>query len=126
MKHTRLAAAAVLISGLTALGFSGVALAQDDEVIVKPPAYWVEHHRSFRAGDSVAVSEIVSAQDLDLRNDPDVDELYQRIDYTAHEVCRIAGDEVGTTSRDEDRQCVRDALRDAHRQADNLVDLARS
>jgi UrcA family protein len=64
---------------------------------------------------------VISTKDLDLRYDGDVYELHRRIEAVAEESC----DEVERASPGvpltTERECVREAVRDAMAQADDLV-----
>lgn len=96
----------------------------DDEITVVAPNVYRE--RTGRSSSGIPIEEltfqrIVDTNGLDLRYDSDVDELYRRIEYTAREAC----DEVERASRGApittERECVREATRDAVAQADALI-----
>ncbi|MBP6689897.1 MAG: UrcA family protein [Hyphomonadaceae bacterium] len=96
----------------------------DDEITVIAP--YVYRERTGRSSSGIPIEEltfqrIVDTNGLDLRYDSDIDELYRRIEYTAREAC----DEVERASRGApittERECVREATRDAVAQADALI-----
>lgn len=96
----------------------------DDEITVVAP--YVYRERTGRSSSGIPIEEltfqrVVDTNGLDLRYDSDVDELYRRIEYTAREAC----DEVQRASRGApittERECVRQATRDAMAQADALI-----
>lgn len=96
----------------------------DDEITVIAP--YVYRERTGRSSSGIPIEEltfqrIVDTNGLDLRYDLDIDELYRRIEYTAREAC----DEVQRASRGApittERECVREATRDAVAQADALI-----
>jgi UrcA family protein len=96
----------------------------DDEITVVAP--YVHRERTGRSSSGIPIEEltlqrVVDTHDLDLRYDGDVDELYRRIEFTAREAC----DEVERASRGApittERECVREATRDAVAQANALI-----
>lgn len=96
----------------------------DDEITVVAP--YVYRERTGRSSSGIPIEEltfqrVVDTTGLDLRYESDVDELYRRIEYTAREAC----DEVERASRGApittERECVREATRDAIAQADALI-----
>lgn len=96
----------------------------DDEITVVAP--YVYRERTGRSSSGIPIEEltlqrVVDTDGLDLRYDADVRELYRRIEYTAREACG----EVERASRGApittERECVRDATRDAMAQADALI-----
>ncbi|MEQ1809911.1 MAG: UrcA family protein [Terricaulis sp.] len=96
----------------------------DDEITVVAP--YVYRERTGRSSSGIPIEEltfqrVVDTNGLDLRYDSDIDELYRRIEYTAREAC----DEVERASRGApittERECVREATRDAVAQADALI-----
>lgn len=106
------------------------AIAQDyddgeDDIVVE--ASGVVRERTGRRSssgipiDELTVQCLVTSSDLDLRYDADIDELYRRIDYTVREACNEierASQGVPITS---ERECVREARRDAMGQAEALI-----
>jgi UrcA family protein len=101
----------------------------DDEIIVEAPGV-VRERTGERSSigapiEELALQRVISTKDLDLRHDADVYELHRRIHNVAAESC----DEVDRASQGvpltTERQCVREATRDAMAQADALVLQAR-
>lgn len=112
------------------------AIAQDyyddgDDIIVEAPGVMRER-TGRRSSSGIPIEElslqvVVTTGDLDLRNsNADVDELYRRIDYTVRDAC----DEVERSSQGApittERECIREATRDAYAQADALIYARRS
>jgi UrcA family protein len=108
------------------------AIAQDyyydegDDIIVEAPGV-VRERTGRRSSSGIPIEEltlqvVVTTSDLDLRySNADVDELYRRIDYTVRDACNEverASQGVPITT---ERQCIREATRDAYAQADALV-----
>ncbi len=127
MAHFRptllIAAAATALSLLAA-----PAIAQsydDEEIIVRGPT--VERYRTGERSsigapiEELTLVRVISTKDLNLRYDGDVYELHRRIEAVAEESC----DEVDRASQGvpltTERECVREAVRDAMAQADGLV-----
>lgn len=125
----RILAATGLLAGLATLSAPAFAQNYDDDNITVTAPYEIRHHREF-GSDSVSVSRGVKVADLDLRYDDDVARLQERISYTAEDVCRVAGDYLSDTSsisdRANDRECVRDAIREAQPQVRYAVRRARA
>ena len=101
----------------------------DDEIVVRAPTVEREYTgRRTSIGapiNELTLRRVISARDLDLRYDADVDELYRRIDIVTAEACaevERASRGVPLTTR---RDCIRDARRDAVAQADDLIYYAR-
>jgi UrcA family protein len=101
----------------------------DDEITIVAPGV-VRQSTGRRTSSGIPITDlvaqrVVTTDDLDLRSDADVDELHRRIHDTAEEAC----DEIDRASAGimitSDRQCVREAVRDAMAQADALVYSAR-
>lgn len=122
-----LAASAIALSA-----FAAPALAQsvkddsyyDDEITIVAPG--VHRDRTGeRSSSGIPIEEltlqrVVDTHDLDLRRDSHVEELYRRIDYSVREAC----DEIERVSHvpiTSDRECIREATRDAMAQADALI-----
>lgn len=101
---------------------------EEEEIVIYP--YGVRRESIGRSPlgarvEEISLSRIVSADGLDLRYDGDVDELRRRISYTAQLVCDELDAELRGHSMTTDRQCVRDAVRDAEPQVDALVQRSR-
>lgn len=123
-----IAASAILLSALATPAFAQTKYDSDyydDEITVVAPGV-VRERTGRRSSSGIPIEEltlqrVVTTDDLDLRYDADVDELYRRIDYTVREAC----DEVDRASQGApittERQCVREATRDAMAQADALI-----
>lgn len=94
----------------------------DDEVVITAP--YVRRERTgpgLTGGEEVTVSRIVSTSDLDLRSDSDVHLLRERIRVTAALVCEEAQDELRGAPLESDRACIRDAMRGATAEANDLI-----
>jgi UrcA family protein len=95
-----------------------------EDIIVTAPG--VQHYDTGRRTSSGAPIQIVSEQrvvetgDLDLRYNADVRELRRRIADTAVDACNSVERHVDVPL-DSNRDCVRDATRDAMAQADDLI-----
>lgn len=97
----------------------------DDEITVVAPGVYRERtgRRSYSGipVEDLTLQRVVDTYDLNLRYDADVEELYRRIDNTVREAC----DEVERASQGApittERECIRDARRDAMAQADALI-----
>lgn len=114
---------AIAAAVATALGAATPTLAQqiEDRIVVTAPAVEYERDR-FRLGEaeSVSVTRIVSTADLDLRYEGDLDELHRRVAFAAELAC----DDAEVLIRDSltaDRECEREARRDAGRQIEAAV-----
>src|SRR5262249_6643666 len=99
------------------------------DIIVTAPG--VQHYDTGRRTSSgapiVTLTEqrVVETADLDLRySNDDVEELYRRIDDTVVDACRDVERQT-LTPLDSNRDCVRDARRDAMAQADDMIAVAR-
>lgn len=104
-------------------------VAAENEIVIRAP-YTVRRTVGREPGslqdeEVVSVSRIVDARDLDLRYDASVDELNRRIAYTADIVCDEAEAHMRADSATTDRQCEREAMRDARMQARSLIERAR-
>lgn len=122
-----IAASAIALSALAAPAFAQSVKSNvyyDDEITVVAP--YVHRERTGRSTSGIPIEEltlqrVVDTSGLDLRSNSDVEELYRRIEYTAREAC----DEVERASRGApittERECVREATRDAISQADALI-----
>jgi UrcA family protein len=133
-----------MLAAIASLAFAAPALAQyyekppynpayvdaayEDEIIVIAPGVQRETTGRSASGariQTLTTSLVVNTADLDLRYDADVDELHRRIGATAREACN----ELDRASRGvlltSDRECVRDAIRDARLEADAMVYYAR-
>lgn len=125
MTHRILFAAAAAFAGLAFM--TAPAMADNDDIIVSPRV----HHERIGRGplgnrvERVSISDVVSARDLDLRSDYDVDVLHDRVHYTAVSLCDELDRELRGLSETSDRQCVRDAVHDARPQVEAMVDRAR-
>lgn len=121
----------LLCAGASALALIATpALAQsyNDEIIVGPPT--VERHTTGRSSSGIPIEEmsitrVVSARDLDLRYDADVHELHRRISVTARAMCDDLDRASSGLMITSDRECVRDAVRDAMAQVDVAIYHAR-
>lgn len=96
----------------------------DDIIITAPEIYRRDTGRRTSSGipeQELTLQRAVSARDLNLRYDGDVAELQRRVRDTAESIC----DELGRASSGglitPERQCVREATRDAMVQVDALV-----
>lgn len=123
--RTLFAAAAVALVAAPALA-QDYYYDEEDDIIVEAPGVYRDRVGRSPSGipiEEVTLHRVVSSDDLDLRySDADVDELYRRIDYTVREACDdiehhySQGAPITT-----ERECVREATRDAYAQADELV-----
>ncbi|MGD9979982.1 MAG: UrcA family protein [Hyphomonadaceae bacterium] len=97
----------------------------DDEIVVVAPGVHREPTgRRTSIGAPIVdltTQRVVTTAGLDLRYDADADELYRRIDDSVRDACneleRASQGAPVSTRRD----CIRDAQRDAHAQADALI-----
>ncbi|MBL8547724.1 MAG: UrcA family protein [Hyphomonadaceae bacterium] len=96
----------------------------DEIIIVAPEIYRRDTGRRTSSGipeQELTLQRAVSAHDLNLRYDTDVAELQRRVRATAEDIC----DEIGRASSGgvitPERECVREATRDAMVQVDALV-----
>jgi|GEM_PF-4465632 len=105
-------------------GYAGEPVAYSDEIIVLAPRVYRE--RAGRTSSGIPIEEltlqrVVTAHDLDLRRNGDVEELHRRIRETAEDSC----DEIERASQGAplttERECVREATRGAMAQADSLI-----
>lgn len=122
-----IAASAIALSALAAPAFAQSVKSNVyyyDEITVVAP--YVHRERTGRSASGIPIEEltlqrVVDTSGLDLRSNSDVEELYRRIEYTAREACA----EVERASRGApittERECVREATRDAISQADALI-----
>lgn len=99
---------------------STTAVVYEDDIVIVP--YGIREGRD----GTLTMSRAVSIKDIDLRYDAGVDELNRRITWTAREIC----DELDDASRSSllltaERDCVRDAVRDARPQVDAAIQRAR-
>lgn len=127
------------LAAIGAIAFAAPALGQDkvksdvyaedatysDEIIVIAPGVYRED-TGRRSSSGIPIQELttqraVDTYDLNLRRDADVAILHSRIRETAEEAC----DEISRASQGAplttERECVREATRDAMEQAENLV-----
>lgn len=94
----------------------------DEELVITAP--YIRRDRSgvgINRTEEVSVSRVVSARDLDLRYDRDVAILRDRIRETAALVCDEAQDELRGSPAETDRQCEREAVRDAMAEVNDLI-----
>ncbi|MGE3143432.1 MAG: UrcA family protein [Hyphomonadaceae bacterium] len=112
---------AVIVGAAMTLSAAPAFALDDDITVIAPVHRHVERSASGMPVETVRMSSIVSARDLDLRYDRDVNEFYRRIDYTARETCAMLTRLSGETPLTTDAQCVRDAKRDARPQAEAIV-----
>ncbi|MGQ0532160.1 MAG: UrcA family protein [Caulobacteraceae bacterium] len=101
----------------------------DDEIVVVAPGV-VREPTGRRTSSGIPITDLVTqrlvtAKDLDLRYDADVNELHRRIRVTAEDACNDIERASAGMLITSDRECVRDAMRDAMAQADALVYSAR-
>jgi len=100
------------------------------EIIVTAP--YVERRETYRensAGapiEELSMTAVVNASDLDLRYDYGVDELQRRVHETAVSLCDEVHDEAGVHAMSTERECVREATRDAMAQVNDLIAYRRS
>jgi UrcA family protein len=119
------------LAGLGALALGlvapGAAQAANDEIVITAP-YVVHRSTPERNGpipvETISLSHTIATGDLDLRRQPDINELYRRIDYTARATC--AELEQARPSElyppaPSDKGCYREALKSATHQADAIV-----
>ncbi len=101
-------------------------IVEDDIIVVAPHERYITRDRNAVSGRSeeVTVQQVVYSNDLDLRRDYDVELLRERIRQTAIEACDVAerGENLSLTT---DRECVREAMRDAMAQAESLISYKR-
>lgn len=101
----------------------------EGDIVVRP--YGIVRERTGRRTsiggreEILSMSRVVTTAGLDLRYDAHVDELYRRISHTAAQICDELERASFGASMTSDRECVRDAVRDARYQADTLVARAR-
>jgi UrcA family protein len=98
----------------------------EEELVITAP--YVRRDRSgvgINRTEEVTVSRVVSARDLDLRYDRDVAILRERIRDTAAIVCDEAQDELRGPPSESDRQCEREAVREAMADANDLISYRR-
>jgi UrcA family protein len=103
----------------------------ENEIVVVP--YGIQRYETGRRApgsigneEILQMSRVVSTDGLNLRYDPDVDALRQRIEYTAREICRDLDRAAFGDSITSDRECYRDAVREAEDQVDRAVLRART
>jgi UrcA family protein len=98
----------------------------NEEVIVRAPPY-VQHRSAIGAPiEDVAVSREVVIGDLDLRTGWGVHELRSRISFTATTLCnRLNAMYPVSADNSSDRDCYRNAMRDAMAQAHDAIRAAR-
>lgn len=96
----------------------------EDEVIVVTPGvgrYSTGERTAIGAEiDIVTTQRLVASNDLDLRYDRDAEELRRRIRAAAIDACNEVERQIDV-SLTSDRECIRDAVRDAEQQADALI-----
>lgn len=104
---------------------------EENEIVVVP--YGIQRYETGRnAPGSIAreqvlqLSRVISTDGLDLRYDPDVAALNQRVEYTAREICNELDRASAGQSTTSDRECVRDAVRAAEPQVEAAVVRART
>jgi UrcA family protein len=127
-----IAASAIALSTFAAPAFAQKYNDQytyDDEITVVAPEVYRERTGRSTSGipiEELSVQRVVDSSDLNLRRNADVYELYRRIEYTAREACN----EIMRASRGApittQRECVREATRDAMAEADALIYARRS
>ncbi len=117
-------AAPALAKDLKDQGYAGEPAAYSDDITIFAPRVYRE--RTGRTTSGIPIEELtlqraVSTHDLDLRRNADVEELHRRIRETAEQSC----DEINRASQGAplttERECVREATRDAMAQADALI-----
>jgi UrcA family protein len=104
---------------------------EENEIVVVP--YGIQRYETGRRAPNgigreevLQMSRVVATEDLNLRYDPDVAVLNQRIEYTAREICRTLDRAAWNDSVTSDRECVRDAIRAAEPQVEAAVLRART
>lgn len=123
--HSALLAAAASALAMMAAPAIAQNYCDDDEIIVQAPH--VERHRTGEHSsigapvDELVLQRIVTTKDLDLRYDADVDELYRRIRVVAVEACNEVDRASLGAALTTERECIRDAERDAIAQADEMI-----
>lgn len=140
----KLQALALATTAAAALAFAAPALAkkpasydqpiaysssyESDEIVVVPygiQRYETGQRTSLGGREEVfTLSRIVTSDGLNLRYDADAAELYRRIDATARDICNEL-DRATPTSSTTDRECIRDAVRQARPHADAMIYRAR-
>jgi UrcA family protein len=113
-----------LLFTFAALGLimPNIAKAQDESLTIFSPRH-VTREEVGRDGftgapiEETAVSELVAYGDLDLSKASDVDELGKRVREAAEDVCSELDREL-SYSGEEHRNCVRSAMKSAHKQID--------
>ncbi|MGE0740139.1 MAG: UrcA family protein [Hyphomonadaceae bacterium] len=125
---TRLASALCAVSALALFATPALAQSYDNEIVVGPPNVQRETTGRSASGariETLSLTRVVSARDLNLRYDADVRELHRRIRDTAVSMCNEIDRSSNGLTITSDRQCVREAVRDAMVQADAMVYYAR-
>lgn len=100
----------------------------DDEIIVIAPGVHRETTDRSSTGapiETLTTRRVVTAVDLDLRTDAGADELRRRIRDTAVEACAELDRVSSGVPLTSDRECIRDAQRDALAEADALISYRR-
>jgi UrcA family protein len=102
---------------------------EENEIVVVP--YGIQRYETGRRvgiGREVVVqmSRVVLTDGLDLRYDPDVATLNQRVEVTAREICSTLERSSPGGAVTSDRDCVRDAVRAAEPQVERAIFRART
>lgn len=137
---TTLRTALLSIAALGAFALAAPAIAKDlkeqgaygesadvysDEIIVIAPRVYRDDTGE-RTSSGVPIQELtlqraINTHDLNLRRDDDVAELHRRIRETARDACNDVERASQGVLLTTERECVRDATRDAMAQAESLV-----
>lgn len=139
-EEMKLQALALVTTAAAALAFAAPALAKtpygysqpaaytENEIVVVP--YGIQRYETGRRTsiggreEMLTLSRVVTADGLNLRYEADAAELYRRIDATARDICNEL-DRAAMGSSTTDRECIRDAVREARPHADAMIYRAR-
>jgi len=100
----------------------------DEEIIITAPGVYRDETGRTASGariETLTTQRVVYTGDLDLRYSADVDELHRRIQVTAREACNELERHSDGIMLDSQRECVRDATRDAMAEAQAMVVIKR-
>lgn len=97
------------------------AMAQEDGITVRAPYVAKRTYAGASPSEeTIALSQAVSTHDLNLQRAWDRSELFRRIDYAAQDVCR---DLKRLYPEGSTENCLSDARRSGHRQANYLIQI---
>lgn len=122
-----IAASAIALSTLAVPAFAQKYDGQyyyDDEITVVAPEIFRERVGRSNSGipiEELTAQRVVDTSDLNLRRDADVRELYRRVEYSAREACGEVARASRGASTTTQRECVREATRDAMAEADAMI-----